>query len=93
MADPSSSRKPLRVGLIGYGLSGATFHARLLAAEPAFVLEAVSTRNAEAVARDWPSARVLSVDALLADPSLDAVIVTSPNDSHAALARRALQAG
>ncbi|WP_225409432.1 oxidoreductase [Stigmatella hybrida] len=93
MADLPSPRKPLRVGLIGYGLSGATFHARLLAAEPAFVLDAVSTRNAEAVARDWPSARVLSVDALLADPTLEVAIVTSPNDSHAELARRALQAG
>jgi scyllo-inositol 2-dehydrogenase (NADP+) len=93
MTDPRSPRNPLRVGLIGYGLSGATFHARLLAAEPAFTLAAVSTRNAGAVAQDWPAAQVLSVDALLADPSLEVAIVTSPNDSHAALARRALQAG
>ncbi|MDC0707101.1 oxidoreductase [Stigmatella sp. ncwal1] len=93
MADLPSPQKPMRVGVIGYGLSGASFHARLLAAEPAFVLSAVSTRNAEAVARDWPDARVLSVDALLEDPTLELVVITSPNDSHAALARRALLAG
>jgi scyllo-inositol 2-dehydrogenase (NADP+) len=33
------------------------------------------------------------VDAVLADPSLDLIIVATPNDSHAALAERALQAG
>lgn len=93
MADPLPPPNPLRVGLIGYGLSGATFHAPLLAAEPAFTLSAVATRNAEAVARDWPGARVLSVDALLADPGLEVVIVASPNDSHGPLAERALQAG
>lgn len=84
---------PIRTGLIGYGLSGARFHAPLLAAEPAFSLAAVATRRADEVARDWPGARVLSQDALLADPSLELVIIATPNDSHAALAERALLAG
>jgi scyllo-inositol 2-dehydrogenase (NADP+) len=84
---------PLRTGLIGYGLSGARFHAPLLAAEPAFTLAAVATRRAGEVARDWPGVRVLSQDALLADPSLELVIIATPNDSHAALAERALLAG
>ncbi|WP_434382647.1 oxidoreductase [Melittangium boletus] len=89
----TSSRPPIRVGLLGYGLSGALFHAPLLAAEPAFSLVAIATQRAADVARDWPAARVLSPDALLADPSIDLVIVASPNDSHASLAERALRAG
>ncbi|HEY0094650.1 MAG TPA: oxidoreductase [Archangium sp.] len=84
---------PLRTGLIGYGLSGARFHAPLLAAEPAFTLAAVSTRRAAEVSRDWPGVRVLSLDELLADPSLELVIIATPNDTHAALAERALLAG
>ncbi|MFE8601610.1 oxidoreductase [Archangium violaceum] len=84
---------PIRTGLIGYGLSGARFHAPLLAAEPAFSLAAVATRKASEVARDWPGARVLSQDELLAEPSLELVIIATPNDSHAALAERALLAG
>ena len=84
---------PIRTGVIGYGLSGARFHAPLLAAEPAFTLAAVATRRAEAVAREWPGVRVLSLEALLADPTLELVIVASPNDSHSALAERALLAG
>jgi scyllo-inositol 2-dehydrogenase (NADP+) len=88
-----SSRPPIRTGIIGFGLSGAHFHAPLLAAEPAFTLTAVATRQADEVKRQWPAARVLSPDALLADPSLELVVITSPNDSHAALAERALLAG
>ncbi|HYO70808.1 MAG TPA: Gfo/Idh/MocA family oxidoreductase, partial [Archangium sp.] len=84
---------PLRTGLLGYGLSGARFHAPLLAAEPAFTLAAVATRKASEVARDWPGVRVLSQDELLTDPSLELVIIATPNDSHAALAERALLAG
>jgi scyllo-inositol 2-dehydrogenase (NADP+) len=84
---------PLRTGLIGYGLSGARFHAPLLAAEPAFTLAAVATRRAADVSRDWPGVRVLSQDELLADPSLALVIIATPNDTHAALAERALLAG
>ncbi len=78
---------------MGYGLAGASFHAPLIAREPALSLRAIATRNAEAVARDWPGARVLSVEDLLADPELELIVVASPNDSHAALAEQALRAG
>jgi scyllo-inositol 2-dehydrogenase (NADP+) len=89
----TSTRPPFRVGLIGYGLSGAVFHAPLLAAEPAFQLAAVATQRAADVARDWPGVPAVTPEQLLADNSLDVVIVTSPNDSHASLAERALRAG
>ncbi len=81
------------MGLIGYGLAGASFHAPLLSAEPAFRLSAVATRNTDAVARDWPGVRVLPVESLLKDPELELVIIATPNDSHGALAERALLGG
>ncbi|WNG45012.1 oxidoreductase [Archangium minus] len=90
---PSPSTSPIRIGLMGYGLSGSRFHAPLLAAEPAFTLSAVATRRAEEVVRDWPGVRVLSPEELLADPTLELLIITSPNDTHASLAERALLAG
>jgi scyllo-inositol 2-dehydrogenase (NADP+) len=93
MPDSLPKRDVFRVGLLGYGLAGASFHAPLLSREPAFTLSAIATRSADAVARDWPGARVLSVDALLADPALDLIIVATPTDSHGALAERALLSG
>jgi scyllo-inositol 2-dehydrogenase (NADP+) len=89
----TSTRPPIRVGIIGYGLAGAWFHAPLISVDPAFTLAAIATSRAAEVARDWPGARVLSVDALLADPALELIIIASPNDTHGPLAERALLAG
>ncbi|RKG85860.1 oxidoreductase [Corallococcus sp. CA049B] len=84
---------PLRVGLLGYGLSGSRFHGPLIAAEPAFTLAAVASSRTEAVARDWPGVRTGTVESLLADPDLDVIVVCTPNDSHASLAGQALRSG
>ncbi len=81
------------MGLVGYGLSGATFHAPLLSVEPWFTLSAVATRQAEAVGRDWPGVRVLSVEDLLADLELDLIVIATPHESHGRLAEQALRAG
>ena len=42
---------PLRVGLVGYGLGGSTFHAPLVTATPGLELVAIATSNAERVAK------------------------------------------
>lgn len=88
----------LRVGLIGYGLAGACFHAPLIAATPGLRLAAVVTSDPErarhAEAR-YPGVRVLPAsEALweLAD-TLDLVVVATPNRSHVPLAGQALAAG
>jgi predicted dehydrogenase len=88
----------IRVGLIGYGLAGAVFHAPLIAATPGLRLAAIVTRDASRSAQalvDHPGAAIVpTADALweLA-PSLDLVVVASPNRTHAPLARAALEAG
>lgn len=84
---------PLRVGLLGYGLSGSRFHGPLIAAEPAFKLAAVASRRSEVVARDWPGVRAGTVESLLSDPDLHVLVVCTPNDLHAPLAEQALRAG
>ena len=48
------------VGLIGYGLAGASFHAPLIGAVPGLRLAGVVTSRAEAVARDWPQAKAVA---------------------------------
>ena len=94
----SDSTHPLRVGLVGYGLAGAVFHAPLIASTTGLRLHSVVTsdpgRRAR-LAREHPDARALgSVDQLLADPSqLDLVVVASPNRTHIPVARAALEAG
>ncbi|WP_163602947.1 Gfo/Idh/MocA family oxidoreductase, partial [Klebsiella pneumoniae] len=40
-----------------------------------------------------PDVPVTTPDAVLADPDIRLVVITTPNDTHAPLARRALEAG
>jgi len=75
---------PIRVGLVGYGLAGATFHAPLIRACPRMALIAVQT------SREAPG-RVESFDGLL--ERSDLVVIASPNQTHFPLARQALEAG
>ncbi|MDP1027803.1 oxidoreductase [Sphingomonas sp. KR1UV-12] len=83
-----------RVGLIGYGYAGRTFHAPLLAADPGLTLVRVASRNADAVRADWPEAAVDADPVAVATADdVDLVVIASPNDSHAPLARAALTAG
>jgi predicted dehydrogenase len=94
----SVAQVEFRVGLIGYGLAGAVFHAPLISATPGLSLTAIVTANearrAQA-ARDHPQARLLSdADSLWRNASeLDLVVVASPNRTHAPLALAALGLG
>jgi scyllo-inositol 2-dehydrogenase (NADP+) len=89
---------PLRVGLIGYGLAGAVFHAPLISAIGGLEVASVVTSNPERRARaeaDLPGVRVLDhAEALweLAGEH-DLVVVASPNRTHVPLARAAIEAG
>lgn len=85
---------PLRVGLVGYGYAGKTFHAPLIAGVPGLHLAAVASRDAARVQADWPDAEVLADPrALLRRADLDLIVIASPNDTHFPLARAALAAG
>lgn len=84
----------IRVGLIGYGVAGRVFHAPFLAADPAFELAAVVTSQTDRLAADHPRATAVpDVDALLAHPGLDLVVVASPTPLHVAHATAAIDAG
>ncbi|MBG0818241.1 Gfo/Idh/MocA family oxidoreductase [Planomonospora sp. ID82291] len=84
----------LRVGLIGYGVAGAFFHAPLIAATPGLRLSAVVTGNPEraAAASSRYGVRVVPEAAELWD-STDLVVVASPNRTHVPLTEAALKAG
>ena len=85
---------PLRVGLVGYGYAGKTFHAPLIAAVPDLALVAVASSDAAKVHADWPEVTVhASPDELIARDDIDLVVIATPNDTHHPLARAALLAG
>ena len=84
----------LKVGLIGYGYAGKTFHAPLIAAVPTLELAAVASSDAAKVHADWPGVTVFATPAeLIARDDLDLVVIATPNDTHHRLASAALLAG
>jgi predicted dehydrogenase len=84
----------LKVGLIGYGYAGKTFHAPLISAVPDLELAAVCSSDAAKVHADWPAVTVHATPAeLIARDDIDLVVIATPNGTHHPLARDALLAG
>jgi len=82
-----------RAGLVGFGLAGRVFHAPLMLASGMQIVSVVSSQH-EAVRALLPAARVLpDLEALLALPQLELVVIATPNDQHEAQAETALAAG
>jgi len=93
--DPVSA---LRVGLIGYGLSGRVFHAPLIAATPGLELTTIVTADPDRRGRaglDFPDTRVVdrADDVWARADEHDLVVVASTTGTHAALATAAVDAG
>ena len=87
-----------RVGLIGYGLGGSTFHAPLISATPGLELAAIATSDpgrVQAAASRYPPARVVPTpdELFTMTPPLDVIVVSTPHHTHAPLASAALAAG
>ena len=85
----------LSVGIAGFGLAGAVFHAPLVAAVDGLELAAVMTRSDERAgqAREaYPGIRVAtSLDELF--DGIDVLVVATPNSSHVSVARAGLERG
>jgi scyllo-inositol 2-dehydrogenase (NADP+) len=72
------------VGLIGFGLAGRAFHAPVICATPRLRL----------AAEKYPDVRVVrSVAELLNIRDIRLVVIATPNETHAPIARQCLEAG
>lgn len=84
----------IRTGLIGYGLGGMAFHAPLIHATPELELTAIVTSRGDQVRSTYPEVQIIAeARALIADPGIALVAISTPNESHFALAEAALRAG
>jgi predicted dehydrogenase len=86
------------VGLIGFGLAGAAFHAPLIATTPGLRLAAVVTRDAGRAAQArsaYPGVAVVDAPERLWErgSGVGLVVVATPNRTHVPLAMAAVEAG
>ncbi|MCU1250359.1 MAG: oxidoreductase domain protein [Edaphobacter sp.] len=84
----------VRVGLIGYGYAGKTFHAPLIQSVAGLQLTVVGSSKRDTVLADLPGVTVCSeVEEVATHPEVDLLVIASPNESHYPLAAAALHAG
>lgn len=87
----------INVGIVGYGLAGEVFHAPIINSVDNLNLSKIVSSRKEAVEKvqkKYPDTKVIpSFELLLEDPSIDLVVIGTPNTCHFELAKRALMRG
>jgi scyllo-inositol 2-dehydrogenase (NADP+) len=84
----------INTGLLAYGMSGKVFHAPFVSTHSGFNLHAIVERNHKLAVNDYPTIISYdSIDELLADQSIELVIVNTPSYTHYEYAKKALAAG
>lgn len=83
----------IKIGLIGYGFAGATFHGPLIASTAGMILARVASSNPDKVREKFPDAVVSDPATLIEASDIELVVIATPNASHHGLARQALLAG
>jgi predicted dehydrogenase len=86
--------QPIRVGLVGFGISATVFHAPFFVTMPQYELVAVLERSKNESQQKYPFVKVVrSIEEMLADPAIDLIVITTPNVTHFPYAKAALLAG
>ncbi len=84
----------VRVGLIGFGLAGQAFHAPVIRGVRGMELACVLERHSSLAKEKYPEVRqARTLDELLADKTIQLVVVATPNDSHFSYTKTCLEAG
>jgi scyllo-inositol 2-dehydrogenase (NADP+) len=91
---PLKEEMLIRVGIVGFGMAARVFHAPLVSSVNGLELAAVVERHGNTAAERYPGASIYrSLEDMLADASLELIIVATPSGTHFDVARQAIEAG
>jgi len=85
--------RELQLALVGYGYVGRVFHAPLIEATDGLRLHSIVSSQPDLAGRHTGTRVSADRSAVLHDPQIDAVVIATPNDTHAPIALEALAAG
>lgn len=84
----------IKTGICSYGMSGKLFHAPFIQNHPGFELTAIVERNKNESRMRYPHSKLVrSFEELIADDSLQLIVVNTPVQTHYEYTKVALQAG
>ena len=85
---------PINTALCSFGMSGWVFHAPFININPGFNFYAVWERTKNLAEEKYPAIKTYrTLEDMLADSSVELVIVNTPNNTHYEYAKKALEAG
>lgn len=87
--------KKIKTAIIGFGLSGSSFHAPFIENLEEFDLSAIVVRHVEAVREVRPNVPVYeNLDILFAnEPDIELIVISTPTPTHYEFAKQAILAG
>lgn len=86
--------KPVKSAIIGFGLSGAVFHAPFMHVYPGFQIKKILQRHSESSKNTYPYVDVVQdIEKIFNDKEIEVVAICTPNTTHFDFAERALLAG
>ena len=85
---------PISTAVISYGISAKTFHIPFIISNPAFSLNMIMQRHGNTAKENHKEAVIVNeIDSVLADKSIELVVIASPNITHHPYAKQAMLAG
>ena len=86
--------KPISTALLSYGMSGLVFHGPLIKVHSGFELTTIVQRKSSVPPALFPKTKIVQhVDDVIKDPSIELIVVNTPNETHYEFSRKALEAG
>lgn len=86
--------QPITTAVVSYGISAKTFHIPFLTSHPGFQIKSIMERNSTRAKEKFPEIAVVkTLDQILDDPSIELVVIASPNATHFPYARATMLAG
>ncbi|MBX2922678.1 MAG: Gfo/Idh/MocA family oxidoreductase [Chitinophagaceae bacterium] len=89
------AQQKIKVGVVGFGISAKVFHLPFITALPEqYELVSILQRKGDEAKMQFPQAKIVrTIDEMIADPGIDLVVITTPNDTHFPYTKMALEAG
>jgi len=86
--------KPINTALCSFGMSGRVFHAPFISTNPKFKLYGVLERTKKLAQEKYPDIKSFrTLEAMLADETVELVVVNTPSVTHFELAKKVIIAG
>ncbi|MFN5439906.1 MAG: Gfo/Idh/MocA family oxidoreductase, partial [Bacteroidota bacterium] len=84
----------ISTAVISYGISSKTFHIPFITTHGGYSLDMILERSGNTCKEKFPHVKVAkTIEEVLDEPSIELVVITSPNTTHFPYAKAALEAG